>query len=258
MAEQRNPSVFLSYARADDEAFVRRLHYALTENGFDAWWDRVSMPSRSLTFQQEIRDAIEGHDRVILILGPQAVASDYVRAEWQYALAADKIVSPVLRVGTYALMPAELKSLHCTDGTASRAENDALAEILRIARDPAPPIGRAFHVPAPPPHFQPRLDEFTRLASHLVIGDAERLAMPSPRRALVLQGMGGLGKSVLAAAVAKAAATRRIFSDGVLWLRFGAETTSVLPQLQEAGRALGDDIGQYDSDARGRATRAAS
>src|SRR5688572_9577980 len=84
------PSVFLSYARADDEDFVRRLYGELTAAGFRVWWDRMSMPGRSLTFHQEIRDAIEAHDRTIVILGPRAVESEYVRAEWQYALAADK------------------------------------------------------------------------------------------------------------------------------------------------------------------------
>jgi hypothetical protein len=48
-------SIFLSYARADDEAFVRRLYADLTSAGFDVWFDRVSMPSRQQPFRQEIR-----------------------------------------------------------------------------------------------------------------------------------------------------------------------------------------------------------
>jgi hypothetical protein len=47
-------SVSLSYARGDDEAFVRRLYADLTKARFDVWFDRVSMPSRQLTFHQEI------------------------------------------------------------------------------------------------------------------------------------------------------------------------------------------------------------
>ena len=38
--------VFLSYARGDDELFVRRLYDDLKKEGFDVWFDRVSMPSR--------------------------------------------------------------------------------------------------------------------------------------------------------------------------------------------------------------------
>lgn len=52
------PRVFLSYARGDDESFVKQLYEDLTAKGFSVRWDRVSMPSRALTFLQEIREAI--------------------------------------------------------------------------------------------------------------------------------------------------------------------------------------------------------
>ncbi len=54
--------IFLSYARGDDEAFVGRVHIDLTKAGFDVWFDRASMPSRQLTFDQQIRDAIAARD----------------------------------------------------------------------------------------------------------------------------------------------------------------------------------------------------
>jgi hypothetical protein len=41
------------------------------------------VPSRSLTFHQEIRDAIAARDRLVLVVGPQAAASLYVQQEWQ-------------------------------------------------------------------------------------------------------------------------------------------------------------------------------
>ena len=105
--------IFLSYARGDDEAFVRRLHDDLTKQGFDVWFDRVSMPSRNLTFHQEIRDAIAARDRLVLVVGPKAGVSDYVRQEWQFAWReADKVVTPILRLGDYPLVPDELKLIH--------------------------------------------------------------------------------------------------------------------------------------------------
>jgi hypothetical protein len=78
-------SVFLSYARNDDEAFVPRLYADLSKAGFDLWFDRVSMPSRQLTFHQEIRDAIAAHDRLLLVVGPGVLTSDYVTQEWRFA-----------------------------------------------------------------------------------------------------------------------------------------------------------------------------
>lgn len=66
-------SIFLSYARGDDgepfdpaASFVARLYSDLTAAGFDVWFDRVSMPSRTLTFHQEIRDAVAACDRLVL------------------------------------------------------------------------------------------------------------------------------------------------------------------------------------------------
>src|SRR5262245_11246436 len=116
-------SLFLSYARADDgepfdpaTSFVARIHRDLTAAGFDVWFDRVSMPSRRLTFHQEIRDTIAARERLMLVVGPKAVTSDYVRQEWQFAWrAADKVVTPILRLGDYSLVPDELKLLHCED-----------------------------------------------------------------------------------------------------------------------------------------------
>jgi hypothetical protein len=60
-------SVFLSYARDDDEAFVRRLYGDLTSAGFDVWFDRVSMPSRQLTFHRKIRDVIEARELLLVV-----------------------------------------------------------------------------------------------------------------------------------------------------------------------------------------------
>ena len=77
-------SLFLSYARGDDEPFVSRLHAHLTARGFDVWFDRVSMPSRNLTFHQEIRDAIAARDRLLLVVRHRVTKSLYVRQDQQF------------------------------------------------------------------------------------------------------------------------------------------------------------------------------
>src|SRR5215469_267319 len=109
MSEGAAFDVFLSYARADDEAFVKRLYGDLTAKGMTVWWDRVSMPSRGLTFSQEIREAVEGCDRLLAVVGPAAVQSDYVKAEWQHAQLFAKGVIPVLRAGNLSLIPDRLR-----------------------------------------------------------------------------------------------------------------------------------------------------
>src|SRR5262245_56941177 len=76
--------IFISYARADDEAFVRELYGDLERAGLSTWFDREAMESRGRTFLQELRDAIADDrlDRLVLVVGPKAAASEVVKAEW--------------------------------------------------------------------------------------------------------------------------------------------------------------------------------
>ena len=99
-------TLFLSYARGDDidpfdpaMSFVALLHRDLPARGFEVWFDRMAMPPRGLTFHQEIQDAVAARERLVLIVGTKAALSDYVRQEWQFALQADKAVTPILRQG---------------------------------------------------------------------------------------------------------------------------------------------------------------
>ena len=75
----------------------------------------MAMPSRGLTFHQEIQDAVAARERLVLVVGPNAALSGYVQQEWQFALPADKAVTPILRQGDYPLVPDELKLLHGED-----------------------------------------------------------------------------------------------------------------------------------------------
>ena len=77
LTPQSMTSVFLSYARDDDEPFVRRLFQDLVAGlGFQVWFDRASLLSRGLGFHQEIKDAIRTSvDRVVYVGGPKAATS---------------------------------------------------------------------------------------------------------------------------------------------------------------------------------------
>ena len=143
--------VFLSYARDDDQAFVERLANNLTQRGLTVWFDRQSMPSRGFTFMEEIRRAIDNADRLVVVLGPASIGSDYVRAEWQYALTRAKAVTPILRLGDYKQLPAELRGFHCPDCRPQRAEREAFDEVARVLSDPVPALGPIHGVPSLPP-----------------------------------------------------------------------------------------------------------
>ena len=247
------PSIFLSYARVDDEdGFVKALYDELVQQNFTVWWDKVSMPSRGLTFLHEIAHAIDVSDRVLLVLSPTAAKSEYVRAEWQYALVSDKIVTPVLRGGEFALLPPELKGSHCEDARARRDPREAFDAVLRLAKAAPPALASVETVPIAPPHYRPRPDQLTRVAEKLALERPEQLAVPAEKRTFLVHGMGGVGKSVLAAGVARSTATRRVFSNGVIWVPVGPDAQP-LAVLQQIARGLGDDLARYDTEQTARA-----
>jgi hypothetical protein len=237
--------VFLSYARADDETFVSQLHRDLTDNNVSVWWDRKAMESRGRSFLQELRDAIEAADRVIAVMGPHALASPYVRAEWEHALLYCRGVLPVLRIGEGELIPDELRRLHYVDFRVQRPYSNALNELIDKLAEPVPLLGlfRTI-VPSLPPHFLPRREELARLGE-AVLADVQRpVVVTSARQTTALLGMGGAGKSVLAAAFARAIDTRRAFSDGIVWLIIGREP-DLFQNFRLLGASFNDDLGRY-------------
>ena len=100
---------FLSYARADDSGFIDALVAGLGRAGMRVWFDRDSLPNRGTTFNQEIRRAIEASARLVLIVGPSALSSDYVAEEWGRADDLGIPVVPVLRSGGFEDLPERLR-----------------------------------------------------------------------------------------------------------------------------------------------------
>ena len=236
--------IFLSYARADDEPFVKQLYQDLTENGIDVWWDRKAMESRGRTFLQELRDAIEGSDRLIAVIGPKAVTSDYVRVEWEHALLFAKGVVPILRCGDYDLVPPELSKFHCPDFRKEQPHQDSLEELIGILAEPVPPLCDLRSVPSLPPHFLPRRDELI-LLGNAVLADIQRPEVVTcAKQKTAIVGMGGMGKSVLAAAFARSTETRRAFTDDVAWISIG-QNPDIFSNLRQLGLAFDGKIENY-------------
>ena len=232
MSPTVNPTLFFSYARGDDEAFVRRLHDDLEAAGFDAWFDRVDMPQRPLTFHQEIEDAIRERDRLIYVAGPRAAASDYVSQEWRSALGFDKHVIPLLRLGEYEdVLPGQLALMHCEDFRDDTEYQTRLTKLVESLRQPEPRLGALKAVPNLPRTLLARPLLMRRIKDALLI-DLNKPVVVTGAAATAddqgnapqqvgLQGMGGLGKSVLATAVARDREVRRAYPDGVIWITFG-------------------------------------
>jgi hypothetical protein len=78
-------------------------------------------------------------------------------------------------------------------------------------------MGKLHGVPDLPPHYLPCEADLAGLKQKVLSADAS-IAITGKGRAVGVQGMGGIGKTVLAAALAHDSEVRQAFPDGIYWL----------------------------------------
>ncbi|MBD2295029.1 hypothetical protein H6G06_16450 [Anabaena sphaerica FACHB-251] len=100
-------------------------------------------------------------------------------------------------------------------------------------------LGKLSQVPEQPLNFLPRPHELNKIKSLLLENENQRVAVTGISHRVGLQGMGGIGKSVLAAILAHDEDIRSVFPDGILWITLGQQPALTLRQLDLA-KMLGD------------------
>jgi hypothetical protein len=120
-------------------------------------------------------------------------------------------------------------------------------ECLDTARpEPAPPRPGTtyFTAPALPLNYVERADALAELRKTILANEVR------PSIAITaLQGMAGIGKTVLAQALCHDKVIQKKFPDGVIWISVGKESAPDLAtRLREVGKAFGDDLAAYDSE----------
>ena len=106
---EASPMVFISYSRTDS-AFVDRLEATLQSRGFRTWVDRSEMRG-GVDWLNQIQDALDQCQAVLVILSPVAVQSEYVQMEYRYAKSQGKPIVP-LEYQALQRVPIDLHALH--------------------------------------------------------------------------------------------------------------------------------------------------
>lgn len=261
--------VFISYARLDDRltnitkaeehtyhldstrSFTRQLYNALTKANFEVWWDREDMPNRGLTFLNEIKNAVAQCDYMIYVAGEHALKSDYVKAEWQYAVSMCIPVIPILRNGNYAShIPVEIGMGNAPDMRDMSFFDDKIKELIRLLSD-EPMLATLYSVPIWREWLIERNKDVQNIQKSLRADALKPVVATSKQQILILHGMAGLGKTTLATAVSRLCDVRFSFPDGVFWIEMGKNPP--IPTRQgDIGVAFGDVLDEYPDRQRGK------
>jgi hypothetical protein len=108
-----------------------------------------------------------------------------------------------------------------------------------VSAAPFPPnLARLHGVPNLPAHYLPREEVLAGLKQKLLARGAS-VGITGQSSAVGVQGMGGIGKSVLAAALAHDSAVRQAFPDGIYWLTVGQKPNLLDLQNRLLGQLTG-------------------
>ncbi|MBS0018032.1 MAG: hypothetical protein KFF72_17065 [Arthrospira sp. SH-MAG29] len=129
-----------------------------------------------------------------------------------------------------------------------------LAAISQI-QNPSPPapatpwhgLGAIDTVPKPPDHFLPRPEDIDQLKARLLAPNHQTLVMTGQAQRVGVQGMGGIGKTVLAAALARDNDVRRRFPDGIVWLTVGINPQPIA-LYDTIAKTLGDSYAYQEGE----------
>jgi WD40 repeat protein len=241
--------VFISYARKDAAALAQRLQADLGAQGFDAWLDTQRIAGGA-SWTKEIEQALDACQVALALLTPGSYVSDICRAEQLRALRKGKRVIPLL-AQPGSDIPLHLETKNYRDFTGAKpyaAQFRLLLEDIRLGRSAVPllPEFRTTYVTAPPlpRNYVERPEALANLRNALITdGSGPSIALTA------LEGMGGIGKTILAQALCHDEVVQQAFPDGIVWITVGKESRySLVDRIREVGKALKDDLAGYDTE----------
>jgi len=262
--------VFVSYSREDAEwrrKFVEMLKPVVREWRLEVWCDERNLVGYE--WRPQLAEAIGRSRAALLLVSPSFLASDFIMQQELPALIERGVhlvcvlVRPCLWEQVGALERVQWAHDPNRDGPVASSD-DAEGQIVRVCKklldllieeayekpgsaidvgaqiavpstrqtEPLGAGGRAgelYEVPPLPATFVAREELAGLREAVLRAGEG---AVGITGKALGLQGEGGIGKTVLAAALARDDVVRRHFPDGVFWVTVGERGDLVAAQIE--------------------------
>ncbi|HZD00302.1 MAG TPA: NB-ARC domain-containing protein [Actinomycetes bacterium] len=275
------PLLFVSYAHEDKELcrrLVLMLGLVLKARGYDVWWDQAMVAG---AWSDQIEDSLQRAVAGVVLVSEHSLTSPFVMEEELPKLLVRGVVAPVYggpcpwesvpAIAALQFLGSSEKALAEMDESRGElaAALSALAKqapdflglrpvVLQSAPFPgAAAAGRAqdrteaavmsdhlgalYGVPDLPGGYFDRATELDQLRSQLLRAGSGTVGLAG-RGTFGLHGAGGVGKTVLAAAIARDPAVRRAFPDGVYWVVLGERPDPVAAQTALA-HLVGVDAG---------------
>ena len=219
-----SPRVFISYARRDGEKFATDLRRRLLAEHIPLWQDRVGMEG-GRDWWQQITEALEQVEFMVLVMTPAAMQSPMVRKEWRYARQQGVCVYPVKGMPKldFASLPHWMRDVHFYDLAHEwpKFVNDLNTRCEQV-RVP-------FMVEDLPANFVPRSQEFDQLIGKVL--DEQREEPKAITAAL--RGAGGYGKTTMAKALCHDERIQQAFDDGILWVTLGKHPGNLVGKVED-------------------------
>ena len=219
-----SPRVFISYARSDGEQFATDLRQRLLAVHIPLWQDRVGMEG-GRDWWQQITEALDQVEFMVLVMTPAAMQSPMVRKEWRYARQQGVCVYPVKGIPTldFASLPHWMRDAHFYDLAQEwpKFVNDLNTRCEQV-RVP-------FMVEDLPADFVPRSQEFDELIGKVLDEQREEpIAITA-----ALRGAGGYGKTTMAKALCHDERIQQAFDDGILWVTLGEHPGNLVGKVED-------------------------
>ena len=262
--------IYLAYSNVDMEA-ASKLRNQLIQAGEQVWWDQDILPGQNFEFTK--KQAMKQAYAVLGCFSEKIPTRDAVHGELRKAIDSAREVSqdaiymiPVLLGRTSVpgldlgggmdltdIKPVDLSH----DGDWQPAIESLLKALsaaplrprLQVEMDLGKP-GMLHEVPRLPNFFLERQEELDRL-EQLVLAPNHGTTYLGGRATVGVPGMGGVGKTVLATALARRPRVRLAFPDGIIWVTLGQ--TPDIPDLQaQIALCLSDEFPEFRGIKHGR------